>query len=165
MAWNGLNFSKNSRSQYMANNRTLLYRTNTEEDMVNIRPCVINSMFRSLGVLKSMPHAPNTTQTWFSTQCISSVDVCWNFVLRILVHNLKKSMSYAFSIGHEGELSDQIRCANGTQNIESNTHGLSLFLVEWWLFCRVVAGATSADQQQHNAVQLTVNLSHGLRTN
>jgi hypothetical protein len=39
-------------------------------------------------------------------------------------HNLEKSMSYAFSISHVSELSGQNQCASGTQNIESNTHGL-----------------------------------------
>jgi hypothetical protein len=39
-------------------------------------------------------------------------------------NNLEKSMSYAFSISHVGELSGQNRCASKTRNIESNTHGL-----------------------------------------
>jgi hypothetical protein len=41
-------------------------------------------------------------------------------------HNLEKSMSYAFSISHVGELSGQNRCTSGIQNIESNTHGLTV---------------------------------------
>jgi hypothetical protein len=39
-------------------------------------------------------------------------------------HNLEKSMSYAFSISHVGELIGQNQWASGTRNIESNTHGL-----------------------------------------
>jgi hypothetical protein len=39
-------------------------------------------------------------------------------------HNLEKSMSYAFSISHVGELRGQNQCASGTRNIESNMHGL-----------------------------------------
>jgi hypothetical protein len=42
------------------------------------------------------------------------------------VHNLEKSMSYAFSVSHVGEQSGQNRCASETQNIESNTHGIML---------------------------------------
>jgi hypothetical protein len=48
------------------------------------------------------------------------------YILKFCVenfHNLDKSMSYA-SISHVGELSGQNRCASGTRNIESNTHGL-----------------------------------------
>jgi hypothetical protein len=41
-----------------------------------------------------------------------------------IFHNLEKSMSYAFSISHVRELNGQNRCASGTWNIESNTHGL-----------------------------------------
>jgi hypothetical protein len=62
------------------------------------RHCSVNNLMNWIGFLfyqifslidwcfgswNPCARAPNTTQTWFSTQYISIVDVCWNFVLRI----------------------------------------------------------------------------------
>jgi hypothetical protein len=76
-------------------------------------------------------------------------------MLKFCVENvlyLKKSMSYAFSIiSHVGEMSGQNRCASGTRNIESNTHGLSRLL-------RIFAISTSVIIVTMLCISLTLSL-------
>jgi hypothetical protein len=93
---------------------------------LNLRPCVINSMFR---VPRGHEIHARALQTQHKLDFQYTVhfywDVCWNFVLRIFTI-LKNRWAIHFPLVMSGELSGQNRCASGTQNIISNTHGLRI---------------------------------------
>jgi hypothetical protein len=95
-------------------------------DLFQVGPCVINSMFRVPWgpEIHARARSQHNTNLIFNTVHFYCTRRC---ILKFCVennHNLEKWMSYAFSISHVGELSEQNRCASGTRNIELSTHGL-----------------------------------------
>jgi hypothetical protein len=89
---------------------------------LTLRPCIINSMFRDTWPWGPEIHAralPTQHKLDFQHITFLIIDVCWNFVLRIFTI-LKNRWAMHFPLG---EPSGQ----NRTRNIESNTHGLTVF--------------------------------------
>jgi hypothetical protein len=102
-----------------------------ESNGMLLRPCWINSMVRVPQLFKIGAHVPQTQQNLiFNTvhfYCKCMFEFCVeNF------QNLEKSMSYAFSIGHVGELNEQNQFARGTRTTQLILHGLTSCFLKCW---------------------------------